>query len=218
MLRPLQTKLALGLCGLALLLALPILDFGAISAKSQVARFAAGWTAPADFDWQAMAFDFGPAGRRRLEQILRSGTPDQRRLARAALATTDRHQVEEQVRKADSAMTLGSRLRIVPEGAALPIGLRESIAATRYCRVGPCVVTVVDERRAVIAGPLIKDDNVETALLMPDAKGIWQQEIDSRFTAKPPFRPDVSRVPVELRTVERRQLHIDGKPVGEPFE
>ncbi|MDQ3470976.1 MAG: DUF4153 domain-containing protein, partial [Pseudomonadota bacterium] len=129
-LRPLQTRLALGMCGLALVLALPILDFGAISAKSQVARFAAGRTAPADFDWQAMAFDFGPAGRRRLEQILRSGTPDQRRLARAALATTDRHQVEEQVRKADSAITLEARLRIVPAGSTLPPGLRESIAAT----------------------------------------------------------------------------------------
>jgi len=217
-LRPLQTRLAIGMCAAALLLALPILDFGAISAKSQVARFASGRTAPADFDWRAMAFDFGPAGRRRLEQIMRSGTPDQRRLAQAALATTDRHQVEEQVRKADSAATLEARLRVVPAGSTLPAGLRESIAATRYCRVGPCVVTVVDERRAVIAGALIKDDNVETALLMPNTKGIWQQDIHSRFIAKPPFRPDVSRVPVELRTVERRQLFIDGKPVGDALE
>jgi predicted naringenin-chalcone synthase len=165
-----------------------------------------------------MAFDFGPAGRRRLEQIMRSGTPDQRRLAQAALATTDRHQVEEQVRKAHSAATLEARLRVVPAGSTLPPELRESIAATRYCRVGPCVVTLVDERRAVIAGPLIKDDNVESALLMPNAKGIWQQDIHSRFVAKPPFRPDVSRVPVELRTVERRQLFIDGKPVGDALE
>ncbi len=217
-LRPLQTRLAIGMCAAALLLALPILDFGAISAKSQVARFASGRTAPADFDWRAMAFDFGPAGRRRLEQIMRSGTPDQRRLAQAALATTDRHQVEEQVRKADSAATLEARLRVVPAGSTLPAGLRESIAATRYCRVGPCVVTVVDERRAVIAGPLIKDDNVESAMLMPNATGNWEQDIHSRFIAKPPFRPDVSRVPVELRTVERRQLFIDGKPVGDPFE
>jgi hypothetical protein len=217
-LRPLQTKLALGLCGLALLLALPILDFGAISAQSQVARFAAGRTAPADFDWQAMAFDFGPAGRKRLADIARSGPPDQRRLASAALATKDRYQIEEQVRKAESATTLDARLRVVPEGATLPSGLRESIAATRYCRVGPCVVTVLDQRRAVIAGALIKDDTIETALLVPNANGVWEQDVNDRFVAKPPFRPDVSRVPVELRTVERRQLFIDGKPVGEAFE
>jgi len=218
LLRPSQTKLALGLCGLALFLALPILDFGAISARSQVARFATGRTAPADFDWRAMAFDFGPAGRRQLERVARSGRPDQQRLARAALAATDRYQVEEQVRKADSAATLDVRLRVVPQGAALPPGLRESIAATRYCRVGPCVVTVVDERRAIIAGAVIKDDNVESAVLMPNARGVWEQDIHSRFVGKPPFRPDVSRAPVELRTVERRQLHIDGKPVGEAIE
>lgn len=217
-LRPLQTKLALGMCALALLLALPVLDFGAISARSQVERLAAGRTAPADFDWQAMAFDFGPAGRHRLEGIARTGSPDQRRLARTALAATDRHMVEEQVRKADSALTLGTRLRIVPEGAALPAGLRESIAATRYCRVGPCVVTLVDQRRAIIAGALIKDETVESALLMPDAKGIWQQDIHSRYVAKPPFRPDMARVPVELRTVERRMLYIDGQPVGDAIE
>jgi len=218
LLRPLQTRLAIAICALALLLALPIVDFGAISARSQVARYAAGRTAPADFDWQAMAFDFGPAGRRRLEEIARSGSPDQQRLARAALATTDRYQVEEQVRTADSAATLDTRLRVVPQGAALPPALRESIAATRYCRVGPCVLTMVDERRAIIAGAVIKDDNVESAVLMPNAEGVWEQDIHSRFVAKPPFRPDVSRAPVELRTVERRQLYIDGKPVGEAIE
>jgi len=218
LLRPLQTRLALGVCGVAVLLALPIIDFGAISARSQVERLAAGRTAPADFDWQAMAFDFGPAGRRRLAEIARSGGPDQRKLASAALATKDRHQVEEQVRQADSEVTLATRLRIMPQGALLPPGLRESIAATRYCRAGPCVVTLVDQRRAVIAGALIKDDDVEAALLMPNAKGVWQQDIHSRQVAKPPFRPDMARAPVELRTVTRRQLYVDGRPVGDPFE
>ncbi|MEO6114482.1 MAG: DUF4153 domain-containing protein, partial [Sphingomicrobium sp.] len=218
LLRPLQTKMAIGLCGLALFLALPILDFGAISANSQMARFASGKVDANEFDWKAMAFDFGPAGRERLAEIAKRGPPDQRKLAATALAAKDRHQVEEQVRQTDSAATLDTRLRIIPEGTALPAGLRESIAATRYCRVGSCVVTMVDQRRAVIAGPLIKDDNVETALLMPNAKGVWQQDIHSRFIAKPPFRPDVSSAPVELRTVERRQLYIDGKPVGDAFE
>ena len=73
-LRPLQTKLAIGLCGLALFLALPILDFGAISARSQLARlrFAARSTAE-EFDWRAMAFDFGPEGRERLAGHRRQG-------------------------------------------------------------------------------------------------------------------------------------------------
>ena len=217
-LRPLQTKLAIALCGLALLLALPIVDFGAISARSQLARFADGRTPADKFDWQAMAFDFGPAGRAELKAMARSGRPDQRRLAAAALAAKERYLVEEQVRKTDSAATLDTRLRIVPDGALLPHGLRESIAATRYCRVGPCVVTMVDERRAIIAGAVIKDDTVESALLSPNADGVWEQDIHERFIAKPPFRPDMSRAPVELRTVERHQLFIDGRPVGEAYE
>ncbi len=33
-----------------------------------------------------------------------------------------------------------------------------------------------------------------------------------------PFRPDLGRARVEVRTVERRILTIDGRPVGEAFE
>ena len=216
--RPLQTRLAIGLCGLALFLALPILDFGAISAQSQMARYAAG-RAPADeFDWRAMAFEFGPAGRRRLQAIARSGSAYQRKLASAALASNNRYDVEEQVKKTESAANLGTRLRVVPEGSVLPPDLLSSISGTRYCRVGPCVVTLVDERRAVIAGPLIKNDTVETALLERNSKRVWSQDIHSRFVAKPPFRPNLSTAPIELRKVERRQLFIDGKPVGNAFE
>lgn len=217
-LRPLQTRIAIGLCGLALFLALPIVDFGAISAQSQMARFAAGKVPAAEFDWRAMAFDFGPAGRTRLREIARSGPPEQRKLASAALATKDRYAVEAEVQKAESAANLDTRLRIVPEGSDIPQDLRNSIASTRYCRVGPCVVTLVDERRAVIAGPLIKDDPIESAVLQRNDKGFWSQDIHSRFVAKPAFRPNLATAPVELRTVERKQLYVDGKPVGEAFE
>jgi hypothetical protein len=217
-LRPLQIRMAIGLCGLALFLALPIVDFGAISAQSQMARFNAGKVPAGEFDWRAMAFDFGPAGRARLREIARTGPPEQRKLATAALASKDRYAVEAEVQKAESAANLDTMLRVIPEGAATPPDLRSSIAATRYCRVGPCVVTLVDGNRAVIAGPLIKDDNVETALLERNEKGVWSQDIHSRFVAKPPFRPNLETAPVELRSVERKQLFIDGKPVGEAFE
>ena len=217
-LRPLQTRLAIGLCGLALFLALPIVDFGAISASSQMARFAAGNVPAAEFDWRAMAFDFGPAGRSRLREIARTGPPEQRKLANTALASKDRYAVKAEVEKVESAANLGSQLRIIPEGSEIPDDLRNSIAATRYCRVGPCVVTLVDASRAVIAGAVIKDDNVESAVLERNAKGLWQQDIHNQYIAKPPFKPDVARAPVELRTVERRQLFIDGEPVGNAFE
>ena len=80
-LRPLQVKMALGLCALALLLALPIIDFGAISARSQLARLENGSVKVDEFDWAAMAFDFGPSGRERLAQVTKSGPADRREFA-----------------------------------------------------------------------------------------------------------------------------------------
>jgi hypothetical protein len=165
-----------------------------------------------------MAFEFGPSGRRRLQEIVRSGPPDQRRLATAALASKSRYEVETEVQVAATAANLTSRLRIVPQGSALPAGLGQSIAQTLYCRTEACVVTLVDDRRAVVAGPIMKGGTVESALLERNDKGAWSQDIHSRYVAKPPFRPNLVTAPVEVRTVERRQLYIDGKPVGEVFE
>lgn len=220
LLRPLQTRLAIGLCGLALFLALPILDFGAISANSQMARFAAGRVPAAEFDWRAMAFDFGPAGRKRLQTIASSGAPDQRKLASAALASKDRYQVNEQVDQAASAAKLGSMMRVVPEGTTLPAELRSAVAATRYCRVAPCVVTLIDPGRAMIIGPTFnKTNNAGSSVLTRDPKGAWAER-DELLPDKPeaPFRPNLATAPVEVRKVERRQVYVAGKPVGKPFE
>ncbi len=71
-LRPLQQKLAIGLALLALFLALPILDFGAISTRDQLARLKSGATPVEKFDWAAMAYDFGPSGRAALKELARS--------------------------------------------------------------------------------------------------------------------------------------------------
>lgn len=219
LLRPLQTKLALGLCGIAIFLALPIVDFGAISANSQMARFTAGKVDAKEFDWQAMAFDFGPAGRERLAGIARSGSPDQRKLAGAALATKERYKVEEEVAKQESAATLGERLRTVPEGETLAPALQTAIAGTRYCRAGSCVVTMINPERALVAGQLFKDDTVQSAVMVRQADGGWHQ-FGTVGEAVPvaPFKPDLATAPVEVRTIQRKQLFIDGKPVGEPFE
>ena len=217
-LRPLQTRLALALCGLALFLALPILDFGAISAKSQIARYAAGRTAPADFDWQAMAFDFGPAGRRQLAEMARRGRPEQRRLAAAALASKQRHEVGEDVAASASVETLDQRLRVLPAGSPLDPALRTAIAATRYCRSGPCVATMIDDRRWLLVGAFGKEP-LQRILIARQADGSWS-EVELRGEAFPraTAAPDLASARVEVRTVTRRQLTVNGRPVGEPFE
>jgi hypothetical protein len=218
-LRPLQTRLAMGLCGLALLLALPILDFGAISARSQMARLASGQTRPEQFDWQAMAFDFGPAGRRRLAEIARAGPVGQRGLAAAALASDNRHDAETEVAARQSEARLGSRMRVIPHGALLSPELRLAVARTRFCRIARCLAVVADPRRVILAGAVTAMGPIETATLVPDAKGAWANESEVRSTSpRPTAATDLGVARVEVRRVARRILVIDGQPVGEAFE
>ena len=221
-LRSAQTRLAIGLCGLAVLLALPIFDFGAISARSQMARLAAGKTPLDQFDWRAMAFDFGPAGRARLGEIARSGPAAQRPLAAAALATTSRYEVETAVAARRSEATLDRRLRVVPEGARLPAALRLAIARTPYCRVETCVVVIADPDLAVVAGSLGKRETIQSQVLVRNRAGQWEgRDTTSAMIAPgpvPPLRADLGTARVEVREVRRRILTVDGRAVGPAFE
>ena len=224
-LRPLQTKLALGLCALALFLALPILDFGLMSAASQMSRLTAGKVTPAEFDWKAMAFDFGPAGRARLAEIAKSGPLDQRKLAATALSSDTRHEVQEEVEKTASAASLDRYMRVLPEGTTLSPAQREAVAATPLCREQACVVTLIDERSGVVAGRVFADSNIAVNTITMNAKGQWTHEfvssapeIKSSATGEKIAPIDFANDPIEVRTVTRRQLYIDGEPVGDAFE
>jgi len=218
LLRPLQTRLAIAICALALLLALPIVDFGAISARSQLARFADGRTPADKFDWQAMAFDFGPAGRAELKAMARSGRPDQRRLAAAALAAGRRYEVDEQIAVSASTATLDDRLRVVPAMQSLTPDLRRVIAATRYCRTGRCVATRIDQRRWLLVGSFGKEP-LQRVLIERQTDGSWS-EVEEWQAIPRPQTPlaDLGTAVVEVREVPRRQLFVDGQPVGRAFE
>jgi hypothetical protein len=85
--------LALGVCGLGLFLALPILSFGAISARSQVARLESGKVSPEKFDWVALRFDFGPAGEREIARLARDAkAPNARAFAARLLPLKRRYE------------------------------------------------------------------------------------------------------------------------------
>jgi hypothetical protein len=222
-LRLVQTRLAIGLCAVAVLLALPVLDFGAISARSQMARLASGQT-PADrFDWQAMAFDFGPAGRRRLAEIARSGPPPQRMFAAAALATKNRYEVEIEVAARRSEAGLDTLMRVVPAGATLSPALRSAIARTPYCRAERCVVVVTGADQVIVAGAVRTRESIQTMALARTPGGLWEaRDVGPTLTppgpAPAPFTPELGTAKVEVRSVERRMIVIDGRPVGPAFE
>ena len=217
-LRPLQTKLAIGLCGLALFLALPIVDFGAISARSQLARLNSGEVKAEEFDWTAMAFDFGPAGRERLADIERSGRADQRPLAKAALASENRYTLSQDTEKVAQQSRLDQNLRVLSPDIALTEPLRAALTGYEGCNDHPCALLRLDQdrlllvhspyggvvdRRVIVLSELGKKPEPAAAVRAPVAK---------------PATPDLQKAPVEIRTVERRQLYVDGQPVGDPFE
>jgi len=74
--RSINLYLALLVCALALLLATPLLDFGAVSAKDQLRRLSEGVISEEKLDLTAMAYDFGPAGREALVSLTSNASPD----------------------------------------------------------------------------------------------------------------------------------------------
>jgi hypothetical protein len=133
--------LAVGLCGVALLLATPLIDFGAISTRDQLARLETGKVTAEKFDWRALAFDFGPSGRKALEQMKRSGKSEAlRREAALALTYDSRWEVpaagQQQQRREELATT-----RILPAKVPLPSALTNRILSGYLCsKTTPCTI------------------------------------------------------------------------------
>ncbi|HEX8666830.1 MAG TPA: DUF4153 domain-containing protein, partial [Allosphingosinicella sp.] len=96
-LRRANVHLVLELSLLAFFLALPIVNFGSISARDQLGRVTSGAIPPDRFDWAAMRFDFGKAGVEALMQLAEKGRPELRQHAIRALAAKTRWALEPQV-------------------------------------------------------------------------------------------------------------------------
>ena len=215
-LRPLQVKLSIAVCALMVLLALPIVDFGAISSRSQVARLESGKVEPAKFDWAALAFDFGPSGRRQLAAMARTGPNGWRQLASDALKANERWGIAEATRAATEADDIGKRLRILsPDIKVTPQVLR-AIAARRSCpKEAQCALLRLDETRLVLVVSYSPGGHVAAVpidLTRPEA-----MEVMRPAPAQPKIQ-DFDKARIELREVPRKQVFVDGQAVGEVFE
>ena len=245
-LRPLQTKLAVGLCGLALFLALPIVDFGAISARSQIVRLETGKVTATQFDWKAMAFNFGPAGRSRLEQIASNGASNMRQLAATALKAKNIWDVTPEKIVAGPPPV---ELSVYPAGATVPPELRNLLLHGRKgeepfcseggsCRVYPqpgglfvvfmdgCANLPVDQQNDP------KARCARTPAVYQLTGGKWS-DIYGSYASVPrgviaePRADDAAnlkresdaldRGDVRILPVEKRQLQVGGKPAGDVF-
>jgi hypothetical protein len=217
-LRPLQTRIAIGLCGLALFLALPILDFGAISARSQLARLESGEVKPEEFDWAAMAFDFGPEGRERLVEIQKSGPATQRELAKSALGSENRYTVSERSESIAEQSRLDQYLRVISPDIVMTPALRTAVT-TGYdsCNDRPCALVRLDANRLLLVTTGY-DKAVQSRIIEVNKLGSGKERASAIAVPPPVKGVDLARAQIEIRPAERRQLYVDGKPVGEPFE
>ena len=215
-LRPVQTRLAIGLCALALFLALPILDFGAISARSQLARLEEGKVEPARFDWAAMAFDFGPAGRENLAEISRSGPATWRDHATRALKADQRWALADPALTADEESDVAARVRLASDDLELTPEILRRIAAQRQCLPrSKCVLLRLDQNRVLLVSAVEGQRGVSSTVFDLD------RPANLGLAPPGPRAPgsvDLDSATIELRQVERRQLYVDGMPFGEPFE
>lgn len=206
-LRAANLRLAAGVCLLALILALPLFDFGAISAKNQLARLEAGEVSAEEFDYGALRWDFGAAGREALERLARGGGEVAREAARA-LRQEERWPLEANRRE------IGERLRVRPDDARLRALVTQFLESQPWRCNLHCVALELDgapgdmRRIALVEGagyeiirlPLPEGDEIRQAL---SESGRPALDADSR---------------VEIRELTRRYITVDGRPVGEPLD
>jgi hypothetical protein len=202
--------LAVVISAVALFLALPILDFGAISASNQLARLESGKVSPKNFDYEALRWDFGAAGRRALAELARSSDTKVADLARLAATQTERTW-----RSFDQPFAEPEEInvRLQPDDPALRSRLVDYLRINRWQCGDFCVA--LDLGQAA-------DGAHDVALVM----GGSYQRIRIPATGAPVQAPQVTpaAVPltpsskVEIRSLERRYITIDGKPVGEPLD
>ncbi|HMJ93500.1 MAG TPA: DUF4153 domain-containing protein [Allosphingosinicella sp.] len=237
LLRRANVMIVAGIGIVAYLLALPILDFGAVSARDQVARLKAGRIAPEKFDWRAMRFDFGESGLRALERLRDEGlTPDIRARALAALSASDRWATDDRI-GAQRREAAGRQIRVLPRPAELPPGLRDSLARS-HCRPdSPCFVFYEkgSDHAVAVAGPqcpnpeapdeVLRGDDCETAVStfrLEDGK--WGADFPAMTSAgqlaawAQADLEAMSRNQVEIRAVERHQVFVGGRPVGNTID
>ena len=227
--RPANLRLAIGLGALALLLSTPLLSFGAISAHDQIARLESGRTKADQFDWAALRFDFGPAGRRALERLKATAAAPIRAKAAEALAATDRWALADKARTVDARAGFAGRVTIFPAKVVLPLELID--AMTRFSQCGAkgdtqmCIVRYEAGGDLAVLVHFAKDcpncaPNVTSLRRLPS--GGWGQvnaEVaDTLAETNNRRKAAASRGDIEIRKVERKQVFLGEEPVGQAFE
>ena len=208
-LRQANLHLAAGVCVVALVLALPFWDFGAVAARNQVARLENGKTPLKEFDFAALRWDFGDSGRAVLARLA-EGAGEQARLAAAAQKQTERPWMTPEVMRAE----VGD-LRVEPDDPALRAAVTDYLEVngwqcSEYCvaidlgdggqgRREVLLVQRYDYQRILVGGAQVPE--------APAAVEVASQPVE--------LKPD-SRV--EIREETARYVYVDGNRMGGPLD
>jgi len=206
--RQANLHLAAGVCALAIVLALPILDFGGISARNQIARLDSGKVSAAQFDYAALRWDFGEPGRKALARLVkRPGAVGA--AAKLAMAQEDRPY------RTGPPPPERKSLRFAFADPALRLQVNALLSAQPWVCGDPCVVldegTIADGRRHLI---FVSAGQVRH-YIHPEATEAGA----TPFYISPDLPEKVAPgSTVEVRPFAGRQVYVDGKPVGAPFD
>lgn len=215
--RAANLNLAAGVCGLALILALPFWDFGAMSAKNQIARLQSGAVSVEDFDFAALRWDFGDAGREALAQ-LSAGEGEVAQLAAEAEAQESRpyRGVEDFAPRTDRLANFTSNgLDEESENA-----MRAMIRNEQWRCQSPCVAIDLGQRAPGVRHlALIERDDIAHLELRGDGvlRDFYPPAVKEYGEGFEPAETS-AQSQVEVRDVTVRQVYVDGSPVGAPFE
>jgi len=208
-LRRANLHLAVVVCAVAFVLAMPFWDFGAVAARNQVARLESGKTALAEFDFIALRWDFGDSGRAVLAQLA-AGEGERAELAAAAQSQTERiwDWQREQQRKGFT-----GKLRVQSDDPALEGRVRLYLDANPWRCDTYCVALDLGEKPDGLREVALVQGFDYTRLLL-NTQG---QEV-------PPPTPATAAEglkaasTVEIREETVRYIYVDGKRMGVPVE
>lgn len=237
--RPANLKLAFAVCGVALVLATPLLSFNAISTRDQIARLESGKVKPDQFDWAALAFDFGEPGRAALKRLAASGPAAVRTIAADTLKKERRWDVADKPDPVGERAALDRRLRVLPGPVALPDGLRDALLTWQACgnRSQKCTLLFVGGATDAV---MLKDEcyrelpkaqpgSIGTPILsciapvrLSARSGGWKVvDADDAFGLSDAQRTAIERGfasgDVTVRPVAARQVFVGGVAVGNAF-
>lgn len=206
--RAANIKLAIGLCLIALFLSLPLMDFGAISARDQLARLNEGDVSEEEFDYYALANDFGPTGRVLAKQIA-AGKGERAKLAQEGLAAVNRWEYRREKEKKEE------RVQIILSDPArgLPESLRASIEKSSQCEGGVCRIIWDEDARIILLRKPCPSCAIRYSSYTKENE-IWRKSSLIPSSRMDELNKDTE---IEIRDVTKRQIFVNGKALGVGF-